>query len=205
MSALSDALNEANVDQLSMREIARRSGDRVSHSALGKYFKPTHGRPGEDVLEVFSEVLHIPMPRLRQLADLPAGEGEAYEPPREANRLDRRQRRLVDELIKVLAESKGGEGDVDRDAPSIVAEPQKPRPNGLVVGYVGSGKTGNLVALLASLPADQRDVILKTTRDAMKKTAPEIPAQQVDMFFNAMVEDLELGMYEDLAARPSTD
>lgn len=116
MSALSDALNEANVDQLSVREIARRGSDRVHHSALGKYFKPDHPRPSEEVLEVFSEVLRIPMPRLRQLASLPAGEGEAYEPPREANRLDRRQRRLVDELIRMLAEAKVGDGDVGRDA-----------------------------------------------------------------------------------------
>lgn len=115
MSALSDALNEANSENLSVREIARRSGDRVSHSQLGKYLKPTHGRPGEDVLQVFSDVLKIPMPRLRQLAGLPAGGQEPYEPPREANRLDRRQRRLVDELIRVLAETKAGDGDV-RDA-----------------------------------------------------------------------------------------
>lgn len=119
MSALSDALNEANVDNLSIREIARRSGDRVHHSALGKYFKPTHGKPSEDVLEVFSEVLKIPMPRLRELAGLPAGGETPYEPPREANRLDVRQRKLVNELIRMLAETKAGDGD--EAAPTNVA------------------------------------------------------------------------------------
>ena len=116
MSALSDALVEANVEGWSAREIARRGGDRVSHSQLGKYLKPTHPRPGEDVLQVFSDVFRIPMPRLRQLAGLPAGDPVPYEPPAEANRLDSRQRRVVNELIRMLAETKAGDGDVDRDA-----------------------------------------------------------------------------------------
>lgn len=119
MSALSEALVEANVDQLSAREIARRTGDRVSFSQLAKYFKPVHPRPGEEVLLVFSEVLNIPMPKLRSLAGQPAGESTPYEPPSEANRLDGRQRRVVNELIRMLAEAKAGDGDVDRDAAPI--------------------------------------------------------------------------------------
>lgn len=116
MSALSEALNAANVEGWSAREIARRGEDRVSHSQIGKYLKPSHPRPGEDVLQVFSDVFRIPMPRLRQLAELPAGAAEPYEPPAEANRLDSRQRRVVNELIRMLAETKAGDGHVDRDA-----------------------------------------------------------------------------------------
>lgn len=120
VSALSDALNQANVDQISAREIARRSGDRVSHSQLSKYLKPTHGRPGEDVLEVFSEVLNIPITRLRALAGLPAGDSAPYQPPREANRLDKRQRKVIDELIRMLAETKaGGEDGGDTAATKV--------------------------------------------------------------------------------------
>lgn len=78
MSALSDALNEANVDGWSARDIARRSGDRVHFGTVSNYLTGRHGRPSEDVLEVFSEVLNIPMPRLRQLAELPAGDQEPY-------------------------------------------------------------------------------------------------------------------------------
>jgi hypothetical protein len=110
VSALSDALVEANVEGWSAREIARRGGERVSHSQIGKYLKPTHPRPGEDVLQVFSDVFRIPMPRLRQLAALPAGDAEPYEPPAEANRLDSRQRRVVNELIRMLAETRAGDG-----------------------------------------------------------------------------------------------
>lgn len=126
MSALSDALNEANTEHWSVREIARRGGDRVHHSALGKYLKPTHGHPSEDVLEVFSDVLRIPMPRLRRLAGLPAGGETPYEPPREANRLDVRQRRLVTELIRMLAETKAGDGDDQDAAPITGPEPTVP-------------------------------------------------------------------------------
>ena len=109
MSELSRALNEANVEQLSAREIARRAGNRVSHSQIGKYLKPEHPKPGEDVLSVFSEVLRLPLPNLRELAGLPAGGDTPYAPPPEANRLDRRQRELIDELIRMLVKTRGGE------------------------------------------------------------------------------------------------
>lgn len=128
MSALSDALVEANIEGWSAREIARRGGERVSHSQIGKYLKPAHPRPGEDVLQVFSDVFRIPMPRLRQLAALPAGDAEPYEAPAEANRLDSRQRRVVNELIRMLAETKAGDGDVDRDATPIVGQ-RGPEPS----------------------------------------------------------------------------
>lgn len=122
MSALSDALNEANVENWSAREIARRGGDRVHFATIATYLRGKHGRPGEEILQVFSEVLHVPMSRLRQLADLPSGDEQPYEPPPEANRLDRRQRKLVDELIRMLAESKAGDGDVGRDAAPMKTE-----------------------------------------------------------------------------------
>lgn len=114
MSALSDALNEANVENWSAREVARRGDDRIHFATIAKYLAGRHGRPSEDVLEVFSEVLNVPLPRLRELAELPAGDEQPYEPPREANRLDKRQRRLVDELIRMLAEAKVGEGDAEK-------------------------------------------------------------------------------------------
>jgi transcriptional regulator with XRE-family HTH domain len=117
VSSLSDALNEANVDAWSAREIARRGGDRVHHGTVAKYLNGSHGRPGEEVLQLFSEVLQMPMPVLRQLAGQAPGEPEPWTPPGVANRLDRRQRRVLDELIYMLAGSAAreeGDGD-DRD------------------------------------------------------------------------------------------
>ncbi len=110
VSALSDALNEANVDGLSARAIARLADDRVSHSQLGKYLKPDHPQPGDEVLSVFAEVLHLPITHLRGLAGQPTGELGAWVPPPEAHRLNRRQRRLLDELIRVLADAPPRDG-----------------------------------------------------------------------------------------------
>lgn len=132
MSALSDALNDANTEGWSSREIARRADDRIHFGTVAAYLGGRHGSPSEDVLSVFAEVLKVPMPKLRELAGLPAGEIGPYKAPREADRLDRRQRRLIDELIRALADTttKAGEGD-GRDAPSTntVTGMSEGRPN----------------------------------------------------------------------------
>lgn len=108
MSALSDALNAANTERWSTREIARRAGDRVSHTQLGKYLKPNHPQPSDAVLLAFSEVFGIPLPELRDLAGRPAGENEPYMPPPEANLLNARQRRAVDEMIRSMVTTDTG-------------------------------------------------------------------------------------------------
>lgn len=124
MSALSDALNEANTNKWSSRDIARRSEDRINHATVAKYLNGNHGSPTESVLVVFSEVFGLPLTRLRELAGLPAGERTAYQPPPEASRLDRRQRKAVDELIRLLAEATPEVGDGDgRDAAPTRLDP----------------------------------------------------------------------------------
>lgn len=122
MSALSDALNAANVDGLSAREIARKADDRVSHSQLGKYLKPNHPRPTERVLMVFAEVFGIPITELRDLAGLPAGEREPWSPPEEVHRLSGRQQDALTELIRAIAAGQErGDGD-GRDAAPMNAD-----------------------------------------------------------------------------------
>lgn len=111
MSALSDALNAANVNDWSAREIARRSGDKVSHSVVADYLNGRGAkRPKDYVLAAFAEVFPtLTLPRLRELAGLPAGESEPWAPPDEVHRLSNRQRRAVEEIIRLLADSSGGE------------------------------------------------------------------------------------------------
>lgn len=121
MSALSDALNEANVEGWSAREIARRGDHRVQFGTVSDYLAGRHGRPGEDVLKVFSEVLSIPMPRLRELAGVAAGEREAWDPPAVADRLTRRQRRVIEELIHMLVDPTGEVGDDGGDTAATKA------------------------------------------------------------------------------------
>lgn len=104
MSALSDALNAANVNGWSSREIARRSGDKINHATIANYLRGQHAaRPSDDVLEAFAEVFpSLNLQELRRLAGSPVGEGQPYTPPVEANRLDARQRKAVDELIRAM-------------------------------------------------------------------------------------------------------
>ncbi|UIU47040.1 hypothetical protein [Microcystis phage MinS1] len=130
MSALSDALNEANVENWSARDIARRGGDKVHFGTIADYLAGRHGRPGENVLTVFSQVLSIPMPKLRELADLPRGEREPWDPPAVADRLTRRQRRVVDDLIHLLVDATAGEeGDDGGDtAPTKLPRPARTYP-----------------------------------------------------------------------------
>lgn len=101
MSELSDLLNHANVQGWSNREIGRRAG--ISSAAVNSYMNGTHGRPTEPNLEKFSHVFNIPIERLREASGHPAGERKPYKPPSEANRLGARERKAIDELIRLLA------------------------------------------------------------------------------------------------------
>jgi hypothetical protein len=121
VSALSDALNAANDLGWSAREISRRTGGKISHSVVADYLNGRgSAHPKEYVLAAFAEVFpRLTVQMLRELAGLPAGEKEPYEPPEEAHRLTARQRRAVDELIRLLAERAGGEHGGDTAATSV--------------------------------------------------------------------------------------
>jgi transcriptional regulator with XRE-family HTH domain len=108
MSALSDLLNKANSASLSARSVARNAqaaGFTLNHDTAARYLRGDHGRPDEATLLALSKVLRIPLSRLRAAASLPAEETEPYRPPVEASRLNRRQRRAVDEIIRAMLET----------------------------------------------------------------------------------------------------
>lgn len=108
MSALSDLLNKANGGSLSARSLARNAqaaGFTLNHDTAARYLRGDHGRPDEATLLALSKVLRIPLSRLRAAASLPAEETEPYRPPIEASRLNRRQRRAVDEIIRAMLET----------------------------------------------------------------------------------------------------
>ena len=122
VSALSEALNQANVEGWSARDIARRSGNKVSHSVVADYLNGRQAkRPKEYVLAAFTEVFpSLSIVQLRELAGLPAGEDTPWSPPDEVHRLSSRQQRALGELIRAIAagledEGSGGDG---RDAAS---------------------------------------------------------------------------------------
>jgi len=117
MSALSDLLNRSNTDGLSARAMARQARDagfRINHDTAARYLRGDHGRPDEETLRAFAGVLPVTLSELRAAAQLPARETEPYQPPAEASRLNRRQRRAVDEIIRAMLEPvTGGVTELD--------------------------------------------------------------------------------------------
>ncbi|MFL6164006.1 MAG: hypothetical protein ACJ74U_17530 [Jatrophihabitantaceae bacterium] len=108
MSALSELLNEANAGKLSARSLARAAqaaGFSLNHDTAARYLRGDHGRPDEATLLALSKVLRISLTRLRAAASLPADVTEPYRPPVESSRLNRRQRRAIDEIIRAMLES----------------------------------------------------------------------------------------------------
>jgi transcriptional regulator with XRE-family HTH domain len=108
MTALTELLLAHVPEGVSRRELARRAGRQnnpLSLPTITAYLRGDHGRPDEATLRGFHELLHIPMQELRQAAGMPAG-GGPYVPPEEAARLDERERRALDELIRAIVARK---------------------------------------------------------------------------------------------------
>lgn len=61
------------------------------------------GAPTDPTLAAVASALALPLTRVRQWADRPAGESDEYVPPREVNQLDRRQRKVLTELIRTMS------------------------------------------------------------------------------------------------------
>ncbi len=105
MTALSELLQASNSEGLSARTIARNAqelGFSLNHDTAARYLRGNHGRPDEATLIALSKVLKVSMTKLRSAAALPAEETEPYQPPADASRLNRRQRRAVDEVIRAM-------------------------------------------------------------------------------------------------------
>ena len=108
MSALSELLNKAIAEQYgdkSNRDLAKLAG--ISRGSVDNYRNGAVLRPTDDVLQAFHRLLAIPIQELRLAAGLPRGEAEPYAPPSEANLLDGRQRRAIDELIRSIVITDG--------------------------------------------------------------------------------------------------
>jgi hypothetical protein len=107
MSGLSDLLQSVNSGRLSARAIAREAQERghtLNHDTAARYLRGDHGKPDEATLVALSEVMAVPLKRLRTAAGLPDELTTPYIPPAEASRLTRRQRLAVDEIIRAMLE-----------------------------------------------------------------------------------------------------
>ncbi|WP_026535755.1 hypothetical protein [Arthrobacter sp. H14] len=105
MSALSKLLHEANSEGWSARRItaeAEKRGHPVANTSVSKYLRGEPEKSSENVLAALGAALGIPLPKLRAAAGLPSGELEDFVLPPEANRLSRKQRDVVLNLVQVF-------------------------------------------------------------------------------------------------------
>lgn len=131
MSNLSELLEQAKPEDMSLREVARQAnkrGYKLTAGTLSKYFQGMHGTPDESTILALHEVLRIPLKDLRTAAELPTGADEPYTPPSEANRLDLRQRHAVDEIIRLLAREGTTTDDQSATTPQHDDNPTEDEP-----------------------------------------------------------------------------
>jgi transcriptional regulator with XRE-family HTH domain len=134
MSALSDVLTTANTERLSARQLSRRARERgftLNHDTAARYLRGDHGRPDESTLQALSTVLQVDLSVLRKAAGMPFDRTDPYQPPAEASRLSRRQRRAVDEIIRAMLEPEGVQDELAARRPRAARqgdlEPPRPR------------------------------------------------------------------------------
>ena len=125
MSTFADLIREALPDD-SRREIARKTG--VAPETINRIMRD-EGDPDAATVDKIAHALKLDVQKAREAVDKPRGESSPYEPPAEANLLDERQRRAVDEIIRVIVASQGVgnavEATTQSDAPGEAGEDQK--------------------------------------------------------------------------------
>ncbi len=144
MTALSELLQASNTAGLSARTIARTARDlgfSLNHDTAARYLRGNHGSPDESTLLALSKVLKVPMTKLRAAAALPNEVTEPYRPPAEASRLNRRQRRAVDEVIRAMLQpTTAAKQAPAKPATSKPATPGKPAATGKQVNELDAAR-----------------------------------------------------------------
>ena len=101
MSALSDYLNAHIPPGWSKRDVIRELEGTLDRTTVYRYLAGTHSRtPPEFVLNAFATALGCSIVELRDAAGAATGEEEPWEPPLEANRLNRGQRDALAAFIR---------------------------------------------------------------------------------------------------------
>ena len=106
MSGLSDLLQHLNTEGWSTRRIseeAERRGHKLSNATVSRYLSGKHGEPGQDVIEAFAAVFHVPAARMREAAGLP-GLGQPFDLGADAARLTGPQREAIRTTVRLFVE-----------------------------------------------------------------------------------------------------
>ena len=119
VSKLSELLKSQPLSAKQASVVAEERNIHLPYGTIAAYWAGSrHGRPSHSTLTALAEVTGIPLPKLQQAAwgmTEPLG---AYTPPEEAHLMDARQRRLVDELIRVVVASNGASNEPEQPAHS---------------------------------------------------------------------------------------
>lgn len=113
MSGLSDYLNSLNRDGWSTRRIseeAEKRGHKLSNASASRYLSGKHGAPGQDVIEAFAAVFHVPPAAVREAAGLP-GLGQPFELGADAARLTGPQREAIRTTVRLFVEANDAVAD----------------------------------------------------------------------------------------------
>lgn len=135
MGALSDLLsNAAATKGWTGREVARRArkaGYQVSDATATAVLSGREARPKERTLEALATVLGVSVRDARLAGGLSAEPGEPWVPPAASRNLDADQRRVLDELVRVMARRSRDEevvGDAKQPAPIDTNHPHPDQP-----------------------------------------------------------------------------
>lgn len=190
MTALS-ALLKAHVPKeiRSNRELAKLVG--ISRGTIDNYMAGRHpANPSDEVLNAFHLALHIPIQELRDAAGQPHGESQPWEPPSEANLMDRRQRDAVTELIRSFVATQGGTADGTATDPTTPPPTPPTRTSGT---RKPAKKTPSKVVPLK--PADQPKVLDEDKPPATQpRAARRVPGKsEVQHLHDQQDRDAEQG------------
>lgn len=110
MSTLSDILRNANTRNLSSRQLAEEASKRghsLAHATIARYLRGEHpALPQQEILEIFSEILAIPLNQLERAAGVPETQEVPFNLPAKANALNQSERKAILQLIDVMVEAK---------------------------------------------------------------------------------------------------
>lgn len=103
VSELSELLRASGVTARQAAKRAEDLGIELPYGTIAAYWTPRHPQhPSEETLEGLAAVTNLSLRRLRRVAGMAEGEAQPWTPPPEANRLTRKQRDALEQLIKVI-------------------------------------------------------------------------------------------------------
>ena len=107
VSALSELLNSGTVTARQAAERASKEGIHLPYGTIAAYWSGGHGRPSVATLAKLAKVVPFSEKQLQEAAWNTTAPLGLYRPPAESALLNDRQRRAVDEIIRVIVATQG--------------------------------------------------------------------------------------------------